>query len=103
MGISRRINAVPRGFKLGEHWVWIAHPKIQQVSNTELDGMRWAGGVMAMFRPTRIEKVMTESQERALTDDDRDDLANKGVTPFVVPDNDRDHQGTVYDREEELI
>lgn len=41
LGISRRIIALPRGFKLGEHWVFIAHPKVIPAPRTvaEVDGV----------------------------------------------------------------
>lgn len=97
-GISRRIQAVPRGFRLGEHWVWIAHPRVRQVPDDEaLGGSRWVGGVISMFRPERIERVMTESQAAALTGEERDEMARRGITPFTVPDDDRDHQGSAYE------
>jgi len=96
LGISRRLQAIPRGFRLGEHWVMLAHPKLKQV------GDEWIGGIFAMFKPTAIEKVMTQSQADALTEDERKELKRKQITPFVVPDNDRDHQGSVYDAEPEL-
>lgn len=98
MGLSRRIQAVPRGFRVGEHWVWVAHPKVRQVPDEEVPGgSRWVGGVIAMFRPDRIEKVMTESQAAALTGEEREAMGARGISPFVVPDGDKDHQGSVYE------
>jgi hypothetical protein len=29
------------------------------------------------------------------------DVEKRGIVPVFVPDNDRDHQGTVYDKEED--
>jgi hypothetical protein len=98
MGISRRITAVPRGFKVGEHWVFLAHPKLERSINPDTKEAEWAGGVFRVFKPTRIEKIITESQSK-------DEIAMKRlelqkITSVIVPDDDKDHQGTVYDKDE---
>lgn len=93
LGISRRITAVPRGFKLGETWVFLAHPKAITTSIPPTPG------IFRIFKPTAIEKIVTESE----ADDAAamEDLRGRGITPVVVPDNDRDHQGTVYDDDDQ--
>jgi hypothetical protein len=79
MGISRRVKSLPRGFKVGETWVALAHPKAIRgecehgapaefpCSNCP-DGKsegEWRGGVITFFRPTAIEYIVTgkESEE----------------------------------------
>jgi hypothetical protein len=97
MGVSRRIVAVPRGFKLGETWVFFAHPRVKEIVDPTTGKGEWIGGVFHIFRPTRIEKIVTETQandEAAMTK-----LAEAGITAVIVPDDDRDHQGTVYDKD----
>lgn len=89
-GISRRIIAVPRGFKASEHYVFFAHPKVFKVVN---DNDEWQPGIFRIFKPTRIEKIVTETMAR--DQDAMDKLAKQGITPVIVPDNDRDHQGSV--------
>jgi len=97
-GISRRISAVPRGFKLGM-WVMLAHPKAIHTYDPEAaDGNKFTPGIFAMFIPTHIEKIVTKSESE--DEEAMNTLREKGITPFVVPDDDRDHQGTVYDRDE---
>lgn len=91
MGISRRINTVPRGFKLGETWVFLAHPRVKQTATGE-----WIAGIFRIFRPTRIEKIVTESQ--AADAEEMEKLHKTNITPVAVPDGDSDHRGTVYDR-----
>lgn len=88
-GISRRISAIPRGFKLGETWVLLAHSKAVKVDGNLMPGIFWA------FKPTRIEELITESQATA---EKLEELAKRSITPVIVPDDDRDHQGSVYDR-----
>ena len=91
MGVSRRIKAVPRGFEVGKHWVFLAHPRVKQDPDTG----EWQGGVFAVFRPTAIEKIITESES---TDEAfMAKLIEAGIEPVVVPDNDPDHRGTAYD------
>lgn len=116
MGMSRRITAIPRGFKVGETWVLFAHPKAipcdacnrgtlasllaspsDDVEPCEIcHDSKFIGGAFRLFRPERIEKIITttQSQDAELMKE----LADKGITPVIVPDNDPDHQGTVYDK-----
>lgn len=96
MGVSRRITAVPRGFEVGKHWVFLAHPKVKENPPANPgDDVTWTPGVFRIFKPTAIEKILTESM--AQDADEMAKLAKAGITPVIVPDNDRDHQGTVYD------
>lgn len=90
LGISRRISAVPRGFKVGETWVALAHPAV------ELGG-RMGPAIFRVFCPSAIEKILPESA-RGSSEVER--LIGQGVTPVFVPDEDPDHQGTVYEDEE---
>lgn len=96
-GISRRITTLPRGFELGKTWLLLAHPHGIIKPTSELK----AGYVPAIFRvwkPERIERIYLESQrgsEAVLADEKR------GITPVFVPDADKDHQGSVYDKEED--
>lgn len=80
MGISRRIPAIPHGFQLGEHWVWLAHretipavhedfcasknPDETKECDCEADP---TAGVFQVFKPSRIEYVVK-------SDDDEDKL-----------------------------
>lgn len=55
LGVSRRIKAVPRDFKLGEAWVFVAHIK----------ACGGNPGIFHAFKPQRIEYAIdgTESEE----------------------------------------
>jgi hypothetical protein len=98
-GISRRIKTIPRGFKVGEHWVFLAHPKAITVHDNETGQPVSLPGVFRIFKPTAIEKIVTESM--AADADEMAKLEKAGITPVIVPDDDLDHQGTVYDDGEE--
>ena len=117
LGVSRRITALPRGFKVGETWVLLAHPKtIEQLVPAEPDeqgvidadvvnvvGMqaftrKYLPGIFKVWRPDRIEKILPESKRGS---EEHLELAERGITAVFVPDNDPDHQGTVYDKDEE--
>ena len=56
-------------------------------------------GIFLVFKPQRIEQIVTEAQSRDT--EFIDGLAKRGITPVVVPDDDPDHQGTVYDKDRE--
>lgn len=96
LGISRRIVAIPRGFKLGESWIFFAHPHVKQTIDADGKGT-WHAGVFRIFKPDRIEKIVTRSESRDA--DAMEKLAKAGITPIVVPDDDKDHRGSVYDRD----
>jgi hypothetical protein len=95
LGISRRITTVPRGFKVGVHWVFLAHPKVIRSVHPETSEEVMQPAVFRVFQPSRIEKIITQtmSENKELMDD----LVERGITPVIVPDNDKDHQGTVYE------
>jgi hypothetical protein len=123
MGVSRRIPAIPRGFRLGETWLLIGHPKAVSLSPTdprvtdeEREELRLANvklaeagepqryaiarkGIITMFKPTAIEKIVTQTQSTDAAA--MEELAKKGITPVIVPDDDKDHQGSVHDNGEQ--
>lgn len=107
MGLSRRIKAIPRGFKIGTP-VFLAHRKTIErpvmPEDVELNP-KLKGGLIASFPgifyawiPERIEKIFNESEHgsEAVQDAEKHD-----ITPVFVPDNDPDHHGTVYDKEKD--
>lgn len=96
LGISRRIQALPRGFELGKSWILFAHAKGIVKPAGDLS-TKYAAAIFRVWRPERIERIYTESQrggEAALADEKR------GIIPVYVPDSDKDHQGTAFDKEE---
>lgn len=112
MGVSRRVKAVPRGFKVGETWVLLAHPKTIEMPCTECEadglraeeceacdgkGYRFLAGIFKVWRPQRIEKILPESKRDSK---EAQELIEAGITPVFFPDNDPDHRGTVYDKPE---
>jgi hypothetical protein len=105
MGISRRLTQIPKGLKLGETWVLLAHP------DACYEPVSWAfhwlygdgdvgraPGVFYGFRPERLELILRQSDatpERIAKE------AVRGVTVVAVPDDDKDHQGTVWRKTDE--
>ena len=87
-GVSRRITAMPRGFKFG-HWVFLAHPEAVWIEE------RKGPGIFSIFQPTAFEMIVTQTQAR--DSEFMADLSKRHIDAVVVPDDDRDHQGTVYD------
>lgn len=74
-GISRRISAVPRDFKVSETWVWLAHRKCIPGP----DGT-FTPGVFRIFKPQRIEYVVKGTE----TDEEIKRLVERGITPVKV-------------------
>lgn len=59
-GVSRKIKAVPKGFKLGETWVMLAHRKAVRNPAT---GERETPGIFTMFKPRGIDLVIKDEHD----------------------------------------
>jgi hypothetical protein len=83
MGISRRIPALPKGFKLGETWVFLAHRKgISQFLEAE-DGTQeevFYPAIFRIFQPTAVEYVVRGDE----TPEELEKLIDRGITPVKV-------------------
>jgi hypothetical protein len=89
-GVSKRIASVPNNFEIGKTWVFLAHNKGGTFENKKVPA------IFYVFKPTRIEKIVTETQYRDKNEMHK--LKLKGIIPIPVPDDDYDHRGTAYDR-----
>lgn len=78
MGISRRITAVPRGFVLGETWVFVAHKKAS--SEVENGKATYKPGIFQVYRPSSIEYVVTGEE----SDEELENMVKRGITPIKV-------------------
>lgn len=113
MGISRRISTIPRGFELGKTWVLMGHPKaiynVGAVADAFLAGEdkekleAYSPGIFTVFKPTAIEEIVTDKQAADKKFMAQFEARNKKlhvkVTPIVVPYDDKDHAGSVWDKE----
>jgi hypothetical protein len=70
MGISRRIKAIPRGFKIGETWIALAHIK----------ATNYTPGIFRLFRPTAIEYVVKGTE----TETELEDMEKRGISLVKV-------------------
>lgn len=58
MGISRKVSAIPNGFEVGTHVIFLAH---KRVSKSIVEGKEvWKPGVFMAFRPTYIDLVIED-------------------------------------------
>ena len=84
MGVSRRVKAPPRGFKVGEHWIYLGHRKAITAITDPLDGETaievYSPGVISLFKPTAIEYVVKGDE----TDEEIEALEERGITPVKV-------------------
>lgn len=83
-GVSRRIQSLPHGFKIGEHWVMTAHKKAREDVCDDCEGSTcagagnddpcpsckgkgkvWKAGIFHVFKPSRVEYIVSgkESEE----------------------------------------
>ncbi len=86
MGISRRVNAVPRGFVLGTTCVLLAHVNTplprEAVEPGDMETLKVERGaaVFKVFRPDRIEYVVKGDE----TEEELDRLVERRITPVRV-------------------
>ncbi|MBA7661638.1 hypothetical protein ES703_69658 [subsurface metagenome] len=109
MGISKRIPFIPKDLELGKTVVYLAHPQACEVrepialqqalaivegSDTnqprllETEKVSKALGIFCAFIPRRIERLIWESQA---SPEELEKLGKRGITPVIVPDEDKDH------------
>lgn len=79
MGISRRIPAVPREFKLGETWVALAHRKAIVEAKFGQEP-KYKAGIFHVFQPTRVEYVIGGDED----DKKLEALEKRGITLVKV-------------------
>lgn len=79
MGLSRRINSIPKDFKIGETFVFLAHRQAIQVLHPGSDSTR-EPGIFRIWKPEEIQYVIKpdDTQEKI------DKLEAKGVTPVWI-------------------
>jgi hypothetical protein len=88
LGVSKRVNAIPKGVEIGVTWVLVAHPKgVMNPTSTGEDD-EFAPAICSAFRVKRIELIVTPSMKKEKW---VKDLVKKGVTLVEVPENDKDH------------
>lgn len=98
LGVSHRIHNIPKGFKLGEDWVFVAHKKAfpkacpQCATLPANDPLRASceecggkgkvkvAGVFHAFKPDRIEYVVKGNESKKALDE----MIAKGITPVKV-------------------
>jgi hypothetical protein len=77
-GVSRRIHRIPRGFKLGETWILVAHRKA--ITRFHHQEPITTPGIFHAFRPTAIEYVVRGDE----SPDELKAMARRGITPVRV-------------------
>lgn len=94
LGVSRRIPRVPEGFKVGEHWVFMAHrlaisqacacggnpPQGESCDTCKGTGTVNVPGIFHAFKPDRIEYVTTGKESAEAIEAFR----KRGITPVKV-------------------
>lgn len=97
LGVSKKISTLPRGYKPGETWVYLAHKKAVPVQKRlagceDVDSNGDAGkpGIFYAFNPTGFEKIVKASKA---TKTEIEKLEKRGIKAVVVPDDDPDHCG----------
>jgi membrane-associated protease RseP (regulator of RpoE activity) len=114
LGVSKRIGAIPRDFEIGKTWILLAHidagEKRVEMDEKEIKKLEDIAGrllvaeektkpikfpaIFYAFKPDRIEKLIKQSDA---TPEELEKLKERGITPVVVPDNDKDHcEGNAY-------
>lgn len=88
MGVSKRIQALPKKLKLGETWVYLVHRKAIYAGKDEEGKPVYKMAIFAAFVPQRVEMPVWKSK---LTKRKQKELEKRGITPIAIPDGDPDH------------
>lgn len=80
LGISRRIAQVPKGFKVGETWVLLAHRKAIVKPIEFGEETEYTPGIFRIFKPDSIEVIVDGSEDKATIDG----FIKRGLTPVLV-------------------
>lgn len=80
MGISRFIQHIPKGFELGKTWVLLAHRKAIEIAPVFSPHPVWQAGIFSMFKPTRIEIIVTGKEPDSVIED----YVKRGLTPVLI-------------------
>lgn len=80
MGVSRRLSAIPRDFKLGETYVMLAHPLAIMKPLEMGQEVEYEPGIFKIFKPERIEIVVTGEEP----DEVIDGYLERGLTPVKI-------------------
>lgn len=80
MGLSRRITAIPRNFKLGETWVALAHRKAVPFTPADGGAQQYHAAIFHVFLPSRIEYVVKADD----ADEKLEALEKRGITLVKV-------------------
>ena len=117
LGVSRRINALPRGFKIGKTWVFAAHIHAITEPHRASDAAVFTSkpGIITAFKPQKIERIVLQSEltiyrrVKHVIDAGQADRVKihamkiyerlnkdikRGITLVAVPDDDKDHNPT---------
>lgn len=84
VGISKKVNAIPRDFKIGEHLIYLAHK--QAVYDWNDLKSPATPGIFASFKPTRVDVVVGDAEnvpDRAMAIKER--LGDKANIIVVRP------------------
>lgn len=81
MGVSRRIAKVPKGFVVGETFVFMGHRKGKLPTRLAIgEESEFRPAIVSVFRPTAIEYVVTGDE----TDEELAKLQARGIEPVKV-------------------
>lgn len=67
-GISRKLSALPKGFKLGETWVFLAHRRAIVHTDAQPDDngklqIQYTPGVFSVFKPAGVDIVIADEHD----------------------------------------
>lgn len=112
LGISKRIKAIPRGFRAGSTWVFFAHMKGGIRASTDSENLfESAPAIFMAMRPRGFEKIVLQTtydnylkvkdcldkdagsytMEEHKDYEEIAELVKANIKPVPVPDNDPDH------------
>jgi len=100
MGVSKAIKRIPKGLVIGKTWVLLAHRDAVRLGVDEEGNPITESGIFYAFRPLRIELLIYESEA---DDETLERLKERGITPVIVPDEEREVHRPKFTRRRKRI
>ena len=94
MGISKRVNAIPKELRFNEDYILLAHKKGMEKRITQeavglvttIEKTIIVPAIFYAFKPTHAEKVVTQEMLDSMHEEEKKSAEERGIRFVVVPD-----------------
>lgn len=93
VGVCKRVPYIPKGMKIDETVVYLAHAKVMPTEEKDDKGNQiFEPGIFTAFIPQGVERLVWQSELKGKKGEElKKTLKKRGITPVAIPDGDKDH------------